>query len=306
MPCLAITGANGFVGRHLTKSALSRGWSVRAFSRRTEWLESLEPNAGLSVHTLDLTEPPGPEMLAGVDTVCHLAAYLPANYTDAAVAQACLTRNALATLSLLNAAREAEVPHFIYYSSGNSYSAQERMVKEEDALFPSRHAVYYLSSKLVGEMYCEHARIAHGQQTAVLRLSSVYGPGQAGGVVLRYVQNLVSGLPIRIADGGRHRADFVFVDDVIQATWRVIETRGYGIFNVGSGQNHTVLELAMTITELTAADSGLVDVQLPLPGPASGFSALDITRARSELGYEPTPLKVGLTSFAEAQRHLRS
>jgi len=104
MPCLAITGANGFIGRHLTKAALARRWSVRALSRNTHWLRSLTPNDNLAIHQWDLTHSQDPQILAGVDVVCHLAADLPLDYDDPSYAQACLLNNALATQHLLEAA----------------------------------------------------------------------------------------------------------------------------------------------------------------------------------------------------------
>ena len=146
MPSLAITGANSFIGRHLTKAALARRWSVRALSRDTNWLRSLTPNDNLTIHQWDLTHSQDTQILAGVDVVCHLAAELPPDYNDPSYVQVCLSNNALATQHLLEAARQSDGIHFIYYSSGNSYARQDRMVHEADPLFPSRQAVYYLGN----------------------------------------------------------------------------------------------------------------------------------------------------------------
>jgi UDP-glucose 4-epimerase len=300
MPCLAITGANGFVGRHLTKAALARGWSVRALSRNTHWLRSLTPNDNLTIHQCDLTRFQDPQIFAGVDVVCHLAADIPPDYDDPSYAQGCLLNNALGTQHVLEAARPSDGIHFIYYSSGNSYAHQDRMVHEADPLFPSRHAVYYLASKLVGEMFCEHYRLVHSQQTTTLRLSSVYGPGQANGVLAKFVQRLSAGRPVQILDGGQHTADLVFVEDVLQATWRVIEHSAFGIYNIGSGQSHSILEAAQIIAEFTCASSDLLQVQPPIVAMRSGFSCLDIAKARTKLGYEPTPLRAGLKQFVES------
>jgi UDP-glucose 4-epimerase len=305
MPYLAITGANGFVGRHLTRAALARGWSVRALSRNTHWLRSLPPNDNLTIHQCDLTSSQDPQILAGVDVVCHLAAYVPPDHEDPSYAQDCLLNNALGTQRLLEAARQANGIHFIYYSGGNSYAHQNRMVHESDLLFPSRHAVYYLASKLVGEMYCEHYRLDHSQQTATLRLSSVYGPGQVTGVIPKFVQLLGDGCPIQIHDGGRYTVDLVFVEDVIQATWQVIEHGATGIYNIGSGQSHSILEVAQILAEFTCASTDLLQVQPHHLAIRSGFSGLDVTKAQTKLGYEPTPLRVGLKRFVESVNHTK-
>ena len=297
---LAITGANGFIGRHLTKAALARGWSVRALSRNTDWLRSLPPNDNLTIHQCDLTSSQDPQILAGVDVVCHLAAYVPPDHDDPSYAQGCFLNNALGTQNLLEAARQADRIHFIYYSGGNSYVHKDRMVHESDPLFPSRQAVYYLASKLVGDMFCEHYRLVHNQQTTTLRLSSVYGPGQATGVIPKFVQRLSAGLPIQIHDRGRYTVDLVFVEDVIQATWQVIEHSASGIYNIGSGQSHSILEVAQIIAEFTCASPDLLQVQPHNVAMPSGFSGLDVTKARTELGYDPTPLRAGLKRFVES------
>jgi UDP-glucose 4-epimerase len=233
-----------------------------------------------------------------------LAADLPPDYDDPSYAKGCLLNNALGTQHLLEAARQADGIHFIYYSSGNSYARQDRMVHEADPLFPSRHAVYYLASKLVGEMFCEHYRLVHNQQTTTLRLSSVYGPGQATGVLPKFVQRLSAGCPIQLHDGGQHTSDFLFVDDVIQATLRVIEHSASGIYNIGSGQSHSILEAAQIIAEFTCASPDLLQVQPHNVVMPSGFSGLDVTKARTELGYDPTPLRAGLKRYIESVNSL--
>ncbi len=300
MPSLAITGANGFIGRHLTKAALARGWSVRALSRNTDWLRSLAPNDNLNIHKCDLTRSLDPQIFAGVDVVCHLAAYVPPDHEDPSYAQDCLLNNALGTLHFLEAAHLTDRIHFIYYSGGNSYAYQDRLVRESDPLFPSHHAVYYLASKMVGEMFCEHYSLVHGQRTTTLRLSSVYGPGQTTGVIPKFVQRLRAGLPIQIYDGGRCTVDLVFVEDVIQATWQVIEHSSSGIYNIGSGQSHSILEVAHIIAEFTSACPDLLQVQPRNEAMQSGFSGLDVTKACTKLGYEPTPLRAGLKRVVES------
>jgi UDP-glucose 4-epimerase len=260
----------------------------------------LPPNDKLTIQGWELAGYQDPQILDGVDVLCHLAADLPPDYDDPKYAQACLSNNALGTQKLLEAARNFRGIHFIYYSSGNSYALQDRMVHENDPLFPSGHAVYYLSSKLVGEMFCEHNRIAYDQHTTTLRLSSVYGPGQTSGVLFKFLKQLSKGCPIDIWDGGRYVADLVFVEDVIQATVRVIERSACGIYNIGGGQCHSMLDVAKIMAELTHAGSDMLRVlpsEVPTPG---GFSGLDITKARTILGYEPTPLRVGLKQFIES------
>jgi nucleoside-diphosphate-sugar epimerase len=90
------------------------------------------------------------------------------------------------------------------------------------------------------------------------------------------------------------------VEDVIQATWQVIEHSASGIYNIGSGQSHSILEVAQIIAEFTCANPDLLQVQPHNVATPSGFSSLDVTKARTELGYDPTPLRAGLKRFVES------
>jgi UDP-glucose 4-epimerase len=295
MTVIAITGANGFVGRHLTQAALASGYEVRALSRQTQWLESLLPNRNLSVHACDLSQPVDLSLLQSVDVICHVAAYLPPNFNDSRYLQECLSGNAILTQQLLDSALAAHVEQFVYFSSGNIYSPQSFLVKEDDPVYPAHHAPYYLSSKLAGELFCEHYRLRHGLKSTILRVSSVYGTGmKSTGAIYNFINNLQDKRPVELHDGGRHQVDFVLVDDVVQATLKAIAHHAVGIYNVGSGQAHSILELAEYLIDILGANPELLHVHPPLDSTPTGFAGLDITKARSELGYKPSLLQDGL------------
>jgi UDP-glucose 4-epimerase len=224
---------------------------------------------------------------------------LPPNYQDSAFAEPCLRVNALGTLALLEAAVACGISRFVYFSSGNVYFPQRRAVTEDDPIYPSPRASYYLASKACAEVWVEHFRRARGLDGAILRVSSVFGPGMAAtGMVPTFAARLRTGEPVTVQDGGRFRADLVHVDDVVDATTRLLERQVGGIFNVGSGRESTALEVATTLASLLGRATNDVRVEALKPGePPLGFSALDVGRARQLLGYEPRGLRDGLQSY---------
>lgn len=300
MPQLAITGCTGFVGRRLLRAALDRGHRVQAWELFPEKLEHIDsPN--LQVVPWDARK--GVEQsarLAECDAMIHLAAYIPSDYDRPENAPNCFGINTLATLELLEACAQVGVDRFVYTSSGNVYrpgGTSGNLADEEAPKYPSERAPYYLASKLSAEIFVDHFRQS-GQipSTAMLRPSGIYGPGMRGGVVDIFARRLVDGEPIQVADGGRHGVDLVWVDDVADAMLAAAETDADGPFNVGSGRRCTVRELAESLQSICDAPDELVEIK-PADGDAddtSGFAALDITRARRALGYEPTPLDEGL------------
>lgn len=299
---MVVTGANGFVGANLVRRALADDWSVTALSRSREKLATLNaPN--LTVFDWSVGEPmPDPGVLEAADVVFHLAALIPQNYADPDCAGECFRINALGALQMATLALQAKVGRFVLFSSGQIYARRERPAKEEDPAFPSQRAVYYLGSKLMAELFVENLRLIHKLPATILRLSSVYGSGMTGnGLVSRFARAAAAGDPLIVHDGGAYAADFVFVDDVAAAALAAIENRADGIFNIGSGEATTTLDLAHLIVNLLGADPKQIKMEPGAPGTSpAGFSALDISKARGTFGYKPRPPEEGLKCWLAA------
>lgn len=300
---VALTGATGFIGRRLARALVARGHKVRAIVRDEARAKSVASLAGCELVTLPLDARAPTEnarrAIDGASVLCHVAAYIPANQRDPSEAQRCLEVNALATLSLVEAAVAAKCARLVYFSSGNIYAPSPTAVTESAATYPSSRATYYLASKLCGELYVDHARSSGALATTVLRVSSVYGPGMSGGVVPLFVGRMQRGERVTVSDGGRYRTDLVYVDDVVRAAVNAIERgEASGPINVGSGAATTLAELARAVATLTGRDTDSIVIEPEKPGPVDlGFSALDVTRARALLAYEPTPLAEGLRAY---------
>ena len=289
---LLLVGAGGFVGPWLARAALVAGWSVTGLSRRAT------ANYGPDYKhvSADATEITACRACVDrADAIIYSAAYIPVNVSDPAEAEACLRHNAQAPLAMLGLLSDRPRP-FVYISGAQGYQTTGRLAVEGDPLFPSGHAPFYLASKLLGDIYAEHYRLAHGMPAAVLRVGSIYGPGQRRGMIAHFTEQARAGRRISLKNGGRHQADLTFVGDVGLAAVQVLERRAEGIFNIGSGCATSALEAARRIAAAAGRSDKILEIEPDITGALTrGFAALDIKRAERELGYVPTSPAVGLS-----------
>jgi dTDP-L-rhamnose 4-epimerase len=170
---------------------------------------------------------------------------------------------------------------------------------------PTLASVYALT-KYVQERLTLTLAPAYGMEGVALRLWNVYGPGQAlsnpyTGVLAIFSSRLHNGQPPMIFEDGRQRRDFVHVEDVAQAFLLALEHEKApgGVFNVGSGEDRSVNEVA----QLLAGAMGR-DIAPEIAGKARlgdiRHCIADITRIREELGYRPRrDFSEGLAELAE-------
>jgi UDP-glucose 4-epimerase len=288
---LLLAGAGGFVGPWLARAALADGWSVTGLSRHAT------ANYGPCYNHVaaDVTEiTTCRRCIDRADAVIYNAAYIPANFADPAETEACLLVNAQCLLTMLGLLVDRPRP-IVYISSAQAYQTTGRPASESDPVFPSGHAAFYLASKLLGDIYAEHYRLAHGMPASVLRVGSLYGPGQRRGMIAHFINQAQADRRITLKNGGRHQADLTFVGDVGSAAVEVLGCRAEGIINIGSGCATSALEAARLVVAAAGRSDGILEIEPETTAAfTGGFSALDITRAVRDLGFIPTPPAVGL------------
>jgi UDP-glucose 4-epimerase len=291
---LLVTGASGFVGRHVLGRLAGRGYEIVALVGQRALPESLAARCTRVVRA-DITDDDALRAaLRHVDVVCHLAARIPSDHEDPAEAEPCLRVNALGTLRLAQFSVSAGVRRFVHVSTGNLYAPVDHLAREGDAVFPSRRAAYYLSSKLLGELYVEHLRQLVGLPAVTLRLSNVYGPEmRASSVVSRFVDRALAGDPLEVNHGGRPSVDHVYVSDVAWCIESALASGEPGIYNVGAGHAWSLLELAEVVIDVFGSDSPIV-VRPPDGQAPASFAPLSIDKAKATWGYNPLSLRDGL------------
>lgn len=108
------------------------------------------------------------------------------------------------------------------------------------------------------------------------------------GVIIEFIKRVSRGEPLIIFGDGNQTRDFVYVDDVVKAMINALRNeKAYGIYNIGSGKATTINELAMAILKIMNREDLKPIHMPPRPGDIK-HSVADISKARKELGYNPT------------------
>jgi len=282
-----VTGGAGFVGSHVAEALLARGDEVTVIDDLSTGKRENVP-AGATLVEHDVRQP----FEVDADVVFHLAAQADVRVSvadpglDAEV-------NVLGTVRVLEAARLAGAQVVFASTGGAIYGECERPAREDDERLPLSP---YGVSKLAGEEYLAGYNRLHGTRHVALRYGNVYGPRQdphgEAGVVAIFFARLREGKPLTVFGDGRQTRDYVHAEDVAQATLLAAAGEG-GVFNVGTGLETSVLELA----ELCGRAAGVEPELVHAPERAGELqrSFLDPGRAERELGFRAeVPLDEGL------------
>ena len=286
MKCL-VTGGAGFIGSHIVDSLLAKGHEVVVIDNESsEVHDHFYFNDKATYHKLDIADYQATRSVYdGVDYVFHCAAE---SRIQPAILNPLLAirTNTLGTGTVLQCSREASVKKIMYSSTSSGYGlVNEPPLNEtmpDDCLNP------YSVSKVSGEKLCKMYNDLFGVKTVIFRYFNVYGhreplKGPYAPVVGLFLRQHRAGQPLTIVPDGTQRRDFTHVEDVVQANLLAMEVdhEHYGeVFNVGTGTNHSVLELAAMISDNT------VEVE-PRIGEAY-ITLANNQKIRDVLGWVPT------------------
>jgi UDP-glucose 4-epimerase len=312
---LLVTGGAGFIGSHLVEELVAGGHDVCVLDNFTTGkLRNLSGVLGaknLKIVRADVRRIPGSliRKLKRIGGVCHLAAV-----TDVqeSIKNPILTNevNLMGTLRVLETARKLKAERVVFASSAAVYGTIERFPVTEDANMAPISP--YGASKAASELYCRAFEENHGIEVVSLRYFNVYGPkqvsGQYSGVISVFARRILRGQPLTVFGDGSQSRDFVYVKDVVDATISALQGSFQSrVFNIASGTETTVLELANTMQELAGRLSELKFRPPRLGDPYRGVA--DIAKARKELGFDQrTSLRDGLleTIYWYRNTHQRS
>ncbi len=304
MKKVVVTGGAGFIGSHLSEGLAGGGYHVTIVDNlSTGKMENIEElirkdNVDFiqgSITDLSLLQ----KHFQGVTYVFHQAALarVPRSIDDPLSAN---EANITGSLSVLLAARDNSVKKVIYASSSSVYGGTP-VLPQNETLPPSPLSPYALT-KLAAEYYCGIFHQIYGLSTASLRYFNVYGPkqdpySQYSTVIAAFLGRVSQNLPPIIHGDGEQTRDLTYVADVVQANILAAENNAEGVFNVGSGRNVTINQLASMILKVTGKDLNPI-YQEPRAGDPRQTLA-DISKAKS-FGYEPKyDLDAGLKNTLE-------
>jgi nucleoside-diphosphate-sugar epimerase len=289
-----ITGAGGFIGSHLTERCLSLGWRVIALDSFTDYYDvsikrqniaNAADHQACTVVEGDLLDLDLPAVLDGVTTVFHLAAQ-PGVRASWGQFGRYTALNLEATQRLLHAASTASLERFVMASTSSVYGDAEVLPTPEDVTpCPvSPYGVTKLATEHLARIYCRN----FGVPTVCLRYFTVYGPRQRPDMAFhRVITSALSGEPFTVFGDGNQTRDFTFVVDAVSGTIAAAERGAAGsAYNIGGGSRRSLNSVFDTLGDLLGrhVERKYCDRQL---GDARDTAA-DISRARHELGYEPS------------------
>lgn len=286
MICL-VTGGSGFIGSHIVDRLVNFGYEVRVIDNESsEVHENFYHNSKATYYKLDIADYDATRQLYDdVDYVFHLAAE---SRIQPAIQNPLLAvrTNTLGTATVLQCSREAGVKTVIYSSTSSAYGRANRppLIESmpDDCLNP------YSVSKVAGEKMCSMYTKLFGVKTVIFRYFNVYGPreplkGPYAPVVGLFLRQKKAGQSLTIVPDGTQRRDFTHVDDVVDANILAMNATNhdqYGtVFNIGTGRNHSILELARMI-------SNKIEFIEPRIGESKETLA-DNLKASTILGWKP-------------------
>ena len=291
-----VTGGAGFIGSHLADALLARGDEVTVVDDLSAGRAGrLHQDAVLHKLSIAAAGPLAAVMSdARPELVCHLAAQIDVRASVAAPA-ADATANVVGTVNVLEAARVAGA-RVLFCSTGGALYGKDAPIPSLEDVLPLPESPYGVA-KQCAEQYVGLYNRLHGTAHAVLRLSNVYGPRQdpAGesGVIPIFCSRILAGERPTIFGDGRQTRDYVYVRDAVAAFLAAADRGRPGTWNIGTGREVSVLELASVIG--SAAGRPAEPVFAPARPGELLRSALAIRRVERDLGWRPvTPLAAGV------------
>jgi dTDP-glucose 4,6-dehydratase len=310
MPRAVVTGGAGFLGSHLCRELLGRGWDVVAVDNlltgRRQNVEDL-----LDADRFEFVEHDVIESLpvtGAVDAILHLASPAsPPEYLAHPIET--LEVGSIGTRHTLELAREHQA-RFLLASTSEVYG---------DPLVHPQPETYWGNVNSVGPraVYDEAKRYAEALTMAfhrhydvdakIARIFNSYGPALASGdgrVVSNFLAQAMDGKPLTVYGDGTQTRSFCYVADEVGGLLALLDSDWVGPMNLGNPDEFSVLELAGIVLEVTGSDSEISYEELPVDDPVRRRP--DISLAQRELSWRPeVDLREGLARTYDWYRRER-
>ena len=292
-----VTGAGGFIGHHLVKYLVEKGYRVRGVDIKEP---EFDKSAAHDFQILDLRRFDNCLIATqGVDEVYNLAAdmggigYITAFHADIA------RNDTMINLHMLEAARLNGAERFLFSSSACIYpqylqkEADVTALKESDA-YPADPEEGYGWEKLYMEKLCQYYYEDYDMETRVVRFHNVYGPQgtyeggkeKAPAALCRKIARASDGDAVEVWGDGEQTRSFMHVDDCTEGIFRLMQSDHHEPLNLGRDEMVTINELVDIIAGL-AGKSIRKDHDLSKPQGVRGRNS-DNSKLREVLGWEPS------------------
>lgn len=285
---IGVLGANGFMGKHLTRALVASGYDVVAVAR----------NFDVDMLKLQMTRICGDlrddetmaKALVGVDTVVQLmGSSTPALGNSHATED--IEANVIPHVRFLEQCIGAGVGRFIFASSGGTVYGPVPPNTLVSEAAPTNPICSHGVTKLMVEHFVRLNGHLHGMDYVIARMANAYGPGQifrnGQGLIPALLERYQKGLPITILGDGSASRDYVYIDDIVAALKAAIDAPGRHqlVINIGSGIHRSILDVVRGLERAAGIE---FDIEHRPARPTDVRSiALDASRAREVFGWNP-------------------
>jgi UDP-glucuronate 4-epimerase len=326
---ILVTGAAGFIGFHLVKALMKKGYEVVGIDNLNDYYPVSLKHArlkecgideelivqghvvqsslydGYQFVRMDFEDKERLEELFAAhhfDVTVNLAAQAGVRYSIENP-YAYVHSNVLGFVNLLECARRWPVRHFVYASSSSVYGGNTKTPFSENDRVDNQVSLYAATKKADEQMANVYSHL-YKLPTTGLRFFTVYGPwGRPDMAPMLFSKAIMHGQPIRVFNHGYMQRDFTYIDDIVEGVVRIIDKIPEGdvpsdIFNIGCGHPVQLMDFIRLLEQALGKEAQLQ--MLPMQKGDVPITYADTTKLEQAVGYKAsTPLEVGIRKFAE-------
>ena len=294
---ILVTGADGFIGSHLTEELVRRGFDVRAFVQYNSfnswgWLDQSDQDVldSIDVFSGDIRDPNGVrQAMCGCDVVLHLAALIAIPYSYHSP-DTYIDTNIKGTLNIVQAARDLGVEKIVHTSTSEVYGTARFVPITEE--HPLQGQSPYSASKIGADQIAMSYYFSFNTPVAIIRPFNTYGPRQSARAIIPTIITQIAAGKRKIELGALHPTrDFNYVADTVRGFIAVAESdRSIGeVINIGSNFEISIGETVNLIADVMGAQIEIETEQARLRPDKSEVERLwaDNSKAHKFLGWSP-------------------
>mgnify|MGYP001768637668 FL=1 len=292
---ILVTGADGFIGSHLTEELVRQGYDVKAFVYYNSfnswgWLDHSPLKNEFEVFSGDIRDPHGvKEAMKGCDVVLHLASLIAIPYSYHSP-DTYVDTNIKGTLNVLQAARELNIQKVVHTSTSEVYGTAQYVPIDEN--HPLQGQSPYSASKIGADQMAIAFYRSFETPVAIIRPFNTYGPRQSARAVIPTIITQLASGKRKIKLGSLHPTrDFNYIKDTVNGFISVMKhDQSIGeVINIGSNFEVSIGETAKLIAEVMGVDIEIETDDVRIRPEKSEVERLwaDNSKAKALLGWEP-------------------
>lgn len=307
---IVITGAAGFIGFHLARTLLEKGWRVVGIDSITDYYDPRIKQKRLAIlkkypkfrfYKTNIAKYPALETILRKekpDEIVHLAAQAGVRYS-LSNPWAYIESNELGTLNIFEAAKRLKLPRVLYASSSSVYGLNEASPMQETDRTDTQISVY-AATKKANEAMAHSYHHLYGTEMIGLRFFTVYGVwGRPDLALFKFVKNILAGKPIDVYNRGKMKRSFTHISDVVAGIIALLARaprHRNEVYNLGGAEAMPLLDFITLIeTELGKKAKKRL---MPMQAGDVKETVADCSKAHRDVRFAPkTSMQKGIAEF---------